>query len=548
MERTTVSAVTTRRASRSVEIRRRVAGRRARDSARRGPHRPASRAARRRRVRAGGRHRSAARGCAHAAPGEANEATRIAAVLSATTSRDRARSAAVGCGAGARCSHRSTRPRASTASSAAPSRVLGHIPPRASDILVSRGERMSAALLAAVLSRSGRRAQYVDAGEHRRDRRHSTAAPRRTFPRPDDAPGVCCGRSSPRARRPSFPASSAQAPDGSLTTLGRGGIRSDGDAAGRALGARKVVLWKDVRGHPHRGSAAGAGRAPDPAAAPSRGGGGRALRSEGPPSARAHPDRRHPHRAARAIVPRSRGARHRSLGAPLDGDAIRSRRSRSCADRRSSPSPARAWSACTASRRGRSAAIEAEQLSVSTIFQASSESSIGFTLAEVGSATARSSSLRRAFRDELSSGLIDNVTARPGMAVIAVVGDGMAGSARHCRARVLGARDRRHQRRRDRAGIVGAKHLVRCDGGPGGGGGAPRPRGVSAVEDRRRPAAGSAADRRRVPRVRPRRPCAGRSDGRAGQRPARRAGRRPARSIGLRLRAARHLATPAAAS
>ena len=72
-------------------------------------------------------------------------------------------------------------------------------------------------------------------------------------------------------------------------------------------------------------------------------------------------------------------------------------------------------------------AVDAERLSVSTIFQASSESSIGFTLPE-GEADRAVKSLRAAFRDELSSGLIDNVTARPGMAVIAVVGDGMAGA------------------------------------------------------------------------------------------------------------------------
>ena len=33
-----------------------------------------------------------------------------------------------------------------------------------------------------------------------------------------------------------------------------------------------------------------------------------------------------------------------------------------------------------------------------------------------------------AFSAELSSGLIDNVTAKPGIAVVAVVGDGMAGT------------------------------------------------------------------------------------------------------------------------
>ena len=72
-------------------------------------------------------------------------------------------------------------------------------------------------------------------------------------------------------------------------------------------------------------------------------------------------------------------------------------------------------------------ALEAEHLSVSTIFQASSESSIGFTLPET-EADRAVNRLKEAFGQELSSGLIDNVTARRGMAVLAVVGDGMAGS------------------------------------------------------------------------------------------------------------------------
>jgi aspartokinase/homoserine dehydrogenase 1 len=72
-------------------------------------------------------------------------------------------------------------------------------------------------------------------------------------------------------------------------------------------------------------------------------------------------------------------------------------------------------------------AVDAEKLSVSTIFQASSESSIGFTVPE-GEAPRAVSALRRAFRDELSRGLIDSVTARGGMVVVAVVGEGMAGT------------------------------------------------------------------------------------------------------------------------
>ena len=37
-------------------------------------------------------------------------------------------------------------------------------------------------------------------------------------------------------------------PDGSLTTLGRGGTDLTATLLGRCLGARRVVLWKDVPG------------------------------------------------------------------------------------------------------------------------------------------------------------------------------------------------------------------------------------------------------------------------------------------------------------
>jgi aspartokinase/homoserine dehydrogenase 1 len=73
------------------------------------------------------------------------------------------------------------------------------------------------------------------------------------------------------------------------------------------------------------------------------------------------------------------------------------------------------------------AAVDAERLSVSTIFQASSESSIGFTVPEAEAARGVHA-VRLAFKDELSSGVIDNVSARSGIAVVAVVGDGMAGA------------------------------------------------------------------------------------------------------------------------
>ena len=57
------------------------------------------------------------------------------------------------------------------------------------------------------------------------------------------------------------------------------------------------------------------------------------------------------------------------------------------------------------------AAVDAERLSVSTIFQASSESSIGFTRAGVGGGPCGARRCSHAFRHEIARGLIDGVSA-----------------------------------------------------------------------------------------------------------------------------------------
>ncbi len=303
--------------------------------------------------------------------------------------------------------------------------VLGHIPPRASDILVSRGERMSAALLAAVLSKSGRRAQYVDACSIvATDAQHGGAAP--------NLPET--GRRARRALRPLLAAGTTpvvpgfigQAPDGSPTTLGRGGSDLTATLLAGPLGARKVVLWKDVRG----------------------------ILTADPnlvPDARLIPQLHHreaaevAHYGAKVLHPRAlipiAGTRivlhvRSFLDPEAPGTEVSARRSMVRYPVKAL-AIVRGQAIVTVAGKGMVGvhgiaartfgAIEAEQLSVSTIFQASSESSIGFTLAD-SEAPRAVSSLRRAFREELSSGLIDNVTERPGMAVIAVVGDGMAGS------------------------------------------------------------------------------------------------------------------------
>ena len=303
--------------------------------------------------------------------------------------------------------------------------VLGHIPARASDILVSRGERMSAAILAAVLAERGRPAQFVDAAQIiATDSQHGGAAPNL----------VETGRRAKRALRPLLdggttpvvPGFIGQAPDGSPTTLGRGGSDLTATLLATPMRARTVVLWKDVRGI----------LTADPRLVP---------------DARLIPQLHHreaaevAHYGAKVLHPRAlipiAGTRVvlrvRSFLEPdAPGTEVSARRSMV-----KYPVKAlaivRGQAIVTVAGKGMVgvhgiaartfSAIEAEQLSVSTIFQASSESSIGFTLPET-EADRAVKSLRQAFREELASGLIDHVTSRPGMAVIAVVGDGMAGS------------------------------------------------------------------------------------------------------------------------
>jgi aspartokinase/homoserine dehydrogenase 1 len=303
--------------------------------------------------------------------------------------------------------------------------VLAHLAPRASDLLVSRGERMSASILAAALSRPRRRASYVDATNVvMTDGHHGSSAP--ILP--------ASIRRARRLLRPLLDAGTivvvpgfiGRAPDGSVTTLGRGGTDLTATLMGRALGARRVVLWKDVPGI----------LTADPRLVT---------------DARLIPQLHHreaaevAHYGAKVLHPRAlipiAGTRvmlhvRSFINTDQAGTEVSARRSLA-----SYPVKAlaivRGQAIVTVAGKGMVGvhgiaartfvAVDAERLSVSTIFQASSESSIGFTVPE-NEAERAVQSLRRAFSEELATGLIDNVTARPGMAVVAVVGDGMAGA------------------------------------------------------------------------------------------------------------------------
>lgn len=303
--------------------------------------------------------------------------------------------------------------------------VLGHLEPRASDMLVSRGERLSAAMLAAVLAGARVRAQYVDALDVvATDGQHGGAAPN-------------LAETTRRARRvlrplvgrgvlPIVPGFIGRAPDGTVTTLGRGGSDLTATLVARALHAREAVLWKDVPGV----------LTADPR-----------LVSDARLIPQLH------HREAAEVAHYGAKVLHPRALIPIAGTRILLR-VRSFLDtaqagteisaRRGAPGHpvkavaiVRGQAVVTVAGKGMAgvhgiaartfSAVDAERLSVSTIFQASSESSIGFTVPEA-EADRAVRAIRAAFTDELSSGLVDNVTARPGMAVVAVVGDGMVGT------------------------------------------------------------------------------------------------------------------------
>jgi bifunctional aspartokinase / homoserine dehydrogenase 1 len=303
--------------------------------------------------------------------------------------------------------------------------LLRHLAPRVADLLVARGEQASARIVTVALQQMDQDADYVDAVPLiQTDSQYGSSAPnlaqiRRAAQRLL-RPGLADGRI------PVVPGFIGGAPDGSVTTLGRGGSDLTATCLGRALNAARVVLWKDVPGI----------LTADPR-----------IVADARVIARLH------HREAaevayfgakvlhpRALIPLS-GTRIRLqvrsfIDPTLPGTEVAAKRSP-----RTHPVKAlaviRGQSIVTVAGKGMAgvhgiaarafSAVESEKLSVSTIFQASSESSIGFTLPEAeGDRAVRR--IREAFAHEIATGLIDDVTATPGIAVLAVVGDGMVGT------------------------------------------------------------------------------------------------------------------------
>jgi aspartokinase/homoserine dehydrogenase 1 len=308
--------------------------------------------------------------------------------------------------------------------------VLRELTPRTSDLVVSRGERLSARLFAAVLRAAGREAEYVDAlevvvtagpfGGAAPDLEATDRLARRRL-RPLIGAGVI-------PVVPGFLGGLREegAPTPAVATLGRGGTDLTATLLGRALGAARVTLWKDVPGLLTADPRVVADARVIPQlnvreAAELAYYGAKVL----------HP---------RALIPvtgRALPVFVRPFATPdAAGTEISTRHT---LDRY----PVKALSAMPAQAlltvagrgligvpgvAGRTfATLSARGMSVSLITQSSSEQSICFTVPEREARAARDA-LERAFKEEIARREVDSIQVQTGMATVAVVGLGMAGT------------------------------------------------------------------------------------------------------------------------
>ena len=311
--------------------------------------------------------------------------------------------------------------------------VLKELTPRTSDFIVARGERLSALLFSAGLAAAGTRSRYVDAVEVViTDGPYGGASP--NLGETDAAARAALRPLLDRRIVPVVPGFLGAIPVGEddvaednlpVATLGRGGTDLTASLMGRALGAREILLWKDVPGM----------LTADPRQVP---------------NARVIPQL-HVREAAelayfgakvlhpRALIPvsgRNIPVFVRPFADPTSvGTEISGRRT---LDRY----PVKALSAMTgqalvtvtgsgmlgvpgiAARTF--AALFDERISVSLISQSSSEQSICLSVPE-DLARRASRRLSETFREEIAREEIDGIEVRSGLATLAVVGIGMAG-------------------------------------------------------------------------------------------------------------------------
>ena len=302
--------------------------------------------------------------------------------------------------------------------------VLREASPRVRDHVVGRGERLSARLVAAALAASGEQVALIEPGD----------VIITDGPYGGATPDLAATRVAARRvllpllkRRVTavIPGFLGRTPDGGTATLGRGGSDLTATLLGRALDAENVTLWKDVPGL----------LTADPRVVPDA----RLLPHvhvrEAAELAYYGAKVLHP-RALLPLADRKIPLFLRPFANPdAAGTEISTRRD-------SNRSPVRSLSAVrdlaliTVSGTGilgvpgmaarTFGALQTAGISVSLIAQASSEYTIDFTV-PADAAKHAVTVLRHAFRTEIAQGELDGVELRGRIAIVAVVGLGMAG-------------------------------------------------------------------------------------------------------------------------
>jgi len=312
------------------------------------------------------------------------------------------------------------------------SRLPGHraFPSALSDELLSYGDRLSARILAAALTTAGTPAQFVDAVDIvSADGPYGSATP--DIARTTTTANELLRPLLDRGIVPVVPGFVGRARSGEIVTLGRGGSDLTATVLGRVLGAREVVLWKDVPGL----------LTADPRVVPDA----RLIPTlhvrEASELAYYGAKVLHP-RSLIALEPGTRLVIRPYADPSAKGTEIVVERERRQGARRTRR-PVKALTAISGQTLltiagngmvgvpGVAArafgALERAGVSVSLISQASSEHSICMgiptTAADVAAAA-----LREAFAEELVRHEIDAIEVRPDLATIAVVGLGMAGT------------------------------------------------------------------------------------------------------------------------
>jgi bifunctional aspartokinase / homoserine dehydrogenase 1 len=303
--------------------------------------------------------------------------------------------------------------------------ILRELTPRTSDFLVARGERLSARLFTAALQAAGSRTRYVDAADVvRTDAHFGNASP--DLERTDAAMKQVLKPLLKQGVTPVVTGFIGSAPDGEVTTMGRGGSDLTASLVGRAMAASRVNLWKDVPGL----------LTSDPRIVPDA----RVLPQLNVREAAelAYYGARvlHP-RALIPIIGRKVPLFVRPFAQPTAEGTEVSERETALDVPVKALSSAPGQALVTVEGNGMLgvpgvaartfAALHRERISVSLITQASSEHSICFCVPAASAERARVC-LAEAFRDEITHHEIDGVSVRLGVATIAVVGLGMAGT------------------------------------------------------------------------------------------------------------------------